>query len=394
MADADVAAAAGLLSDLVAIDSQNPSLASGRGGERAIAQFCVEWLLARGVEAWVDEVAADRCNAVARVSGGAGLTVALCAHLDTVAVADAPDASLTPRTDGDRLFGRGAYDMKGSVAAILMALAELSRQPPTGTVVAALVADEEFASMGAADFVRRYPVDACIVTEPSEGALILAHKGFVWVEVETAGVAAHGSRWEEGRSAVGAMARIAAALEAYDAGVLRQRVHPLAGPASLHCAMISGGTGWSTYSDRCTLRVERRTLPGETPQQVLDEVAAVIEAAGERATLREVLSRSPLECAADSAVANAVRAAVAESSGTVPPDGGVAYWMDAAIFADAGATTVNYGPSGGGAHAATEWVDLRSVVHCRDVLVGAARHYCAPQGGAVAHPDHEPGEHA
>ncbi|HEX6134250.1 MAG TPA: M20/M25/M40 family metallo-hydrolase, partial [Longimicrobiales bacterium] len=278
-----------LLLDLIRIDSQNPQLVPGAPGEREVAEYCVSWLQRHGVESWVDEVEPDRCNAIARVRGAARPTLALCAHLDTVSVAGMTEPGLEPRMEDGRMFGRGAYDMKSGVAAIMVALAELARNPPPLTVLAALVCDEEYASIGAADFVRRYPCDACIVTEPSEGRLILAHKGFVWAELETSGVAAHGSRWEEGVSAVAAMGRIVAALDEYDRTVLRDRTHPLLGPASLHCAMIEGGAGWSTYAPACTLRVERRTLPGETPATVLEELRGIVQRAGERADVREVL---------------------------------------------------------------------------------------------------------
>jgi acetylornithine deacetylase len=365
-----------LLAQLVSIDSQNPELVPGAAGERPIAEFCVDWLTSAGVEAWVDEVRDGRCNAVARVSGGPGPTVALCAHLDTVSAEGVANA-FEPRVENGRLYGRGAYDMKGGVAAVMAAMDALARRPPGGTVLAALVADEEYASVGAADFVDRYAVDACIVTEPSEGRLILAHKGFVWLELETAGVPAHGSRWEDGASAIASMARVIAALAEHDVSVLRQRTHPLLGPASLHCSMIEGGTGWSTYAGSCVARIERRTLPGETQAQVMGEISAVAAAAGEEVRVREVLVRSPLECPADSAIADAVRQAAKELTGTAPETAGVAYWMDAAIFADAGAATVNYGPGGGGAHAEVEWVELDSVVRCARVLENAVHRYCA-----------------
>ncbi|CAN5634301.1 ArgE/DapE family deacylase [soil metagenome] len=371
-----------LLAELIGLDSQNPELVPGAPGEARIAAHCVEWLQSRGVEAWVEEAGPGRCNAVARVSGGPGPTLALCAHLDTVSIEGMVDP-LTPRVEDGRMYGRGAYDMKAGVAAIMATLAELATSPPAGTVLAALVADEEYASAGAMDFVARYPVDACIVTEPSEERLILAHKGFVWAELETDGIAAHGSRWEEGRSAIGRMGRIIAALEAFDSDVLRRRTHPLLGPASLHCAMIAGGDGWSTYAPHCTLSVERRTLPGELPAAVTAELVQVIADAGETARVRLVLDRPPLECAPDSAIATAVRQAAARVTRTATEDAGVAYWMDAAIFAGAGAATVNYGPAGGGAHGAVEWVDLDSVVRCRDVLTYAVRSFCSSVAPAV-----------
>lgn len=367
-----------LLEELVRIDSRNPDLVPGAPGERIIAEFCVHWLQSRGIDAWIDEVKPGRCNAVGRIGGGAGPTLTLCAHLDTVSIAGMERNGLAPYSESGRLYGRGAYDMKSGVAAIMAALADLAENPPPGTVMAALVCDEEFASIGAADFVSRYRSDACIVTEPSELQLIVAHKGFVWAEIETQGVAAHGSRWQDGASAIAAMGRIVAALDDFDRTVLRtRRHHPLLGPASMHCAMIHGGDGWSTYAPSCVLRVERRTLPGETPALVLDELRDIVARARAEADVREVLSRSPLEAAADSRIAASVREAAEDVMGRAPQGAGVAYWMDAAIFADAGADTVDFGPAGAGAHAAVEWVDVSSVETTRAVLAGAARRYFA-----------------
>lgn len=366
-----------LLSELVRIDSQNPDLVPGAPGERAVAEFCVRWLSERGVEAWIDEVQPGRCNAIARLRGGDGPTLTMCAHLDTVSIDGMEEHGLEPRVNGGRMYGRGTYDMKGGAAAIMMALVELARKPPPGTMLAALVCDEEYASIGAADFVQRYHSDACIVTEPSNRDLILAHKGFVWAEIETAGVPAHGSRWQDGVSAVARMGRIIAALDEFDRTVLRERTHPLLGPASMHCAMVSGGDGWSTYAPACTLRVERRTLPGESPAAVLSELRRIIAGAGEEAEVREALSRSPLECPADTTIAQAVHEAILADTGAAPRTAGVAYWMDAAIFAEAGAATVDYGPDGAGAHAAVEWVDLESVAQCARVLISSATRFFA-----------------
>ncbi|MBR9989927.1 MAG: M20/M25/M40 family metallo-hydrolase [Gemmatimonadetes bacterium] len=364
-----------LLGDLVRIDSQNPDLVPGAPGERAIAEFCVRWFAAHGIDAWVDEVKPGRCNAVARVRGGDGPTLTLCAHLDTVSIDGMTAHGLEPRIEDGRMYGRGTYDMKGAVAAIMVALVEVAKDPPAGTVLAALVCDEEFASIGAGDFVQRYHSDACIVTEPGDGRLIVAHKGFVWAEIGTSGVAAHGSRWEDGVSAIARMGRIIAALDHFDRTVLREHTHPLLGPASMHCAMVTGGDGWSTYAPHCTLRVERRTLPGESAASVLKELRRIIDTAGEQAEVREVMSRSPLECPPESVIARSVIDSVTTATGDAPEIAGVAYWMDAAIFADAGAETVDYGPTGAGAHGAVEWVDLESVARCAGVLTGSVTRY-------------------
>jgi acetylornithine deacetylase len=206
--------------------------------------------------------------------------------------------------------------------------------------------------------------------------LILAHKGFVWAEIVTSGRAAHGSRWDLGVSAIAKMGRIIAALERFDQQQLRSRTHPLAGAASQHCSLIEGGTGLSTYAEECTLKIERRTLPGETAEQVMAELNEVIRCAGEEANVRLLLAQPPLTCSEDSNIATCVREAATSVTGQAPEVAGVSYWMDAALFAAAGIPTVNYGPSGEGAHAAVEWVDLDSVVCCAKVLVKAAWAFC------------------
>lgn len=362
---------------LVRVPSVNPSLAPDEGhGEAAVAAAAAEWMTARGVEAWTETIEPGRVNAVAQVGEGDGPTLVLCAHLDTVATAGMTIPPFDPALRDGRVYGRGSYDMKGSAGAIMSALVALGSRHLRGRVIAALVADEEHASIGAMDFVRRHPADACIVTEPSEGQLILAHKGFVWAEIVTRGHAAHGSRWDLGVSAIGRMARIVTALEAFDRDELRRRSHPLVGPASMHCALIEGGAGLSTYAPDCRLKIERRTIPGETPEAVERELSEIVQRSGEDATVTRFFDRPPLVCDRNEPIVACVRDAVAHVAGSEPIEAGVAFWMDAAIFAQAGVPTVNYGPSGEGAHADVEWVDLASVVDCARVLVRAAEKFC------------------
>jgi len=366
-----------ILQSLIATPSVNPTLAPDEGaGEEAIARVAREWLAERGVKAWVEEVAPRRANCVAEVGVGKAPSIVFCAHLDTVSTVGMTIPPFEGRVEGNRVYGRGSYDMKGSAAAILCAAAALARESFPGRVLVALVADEEYASMGAQDFLKRHKADACVLTEPSEGRLILAHKGFIWVEITTKGRAAHGSRWDLGVSAIGKMGRIIAALERFDEQELRKRTHPLVGPASQHCSLIQGGSGLSTYAEKCTMKLERRTLPGEEPATVLKELEAVIRSAGEEAEVRLLLTQPPLSCEANSRIAASVREAATAVTGRGPEVAGVSYWMDAALFAAAGIPTVNYGPGGEGAHAAVEWVDLDSVVACAKVLVETARRFC------------------
>ncbi len=366
---------------LVSTPSVNPDLApEENSNEEMIARAAAGWLEARGVRAWVDEVKPGRCNAVARIGEGDPVLV-LCGHLDTVATTGMTIPPFDPRIEGNRLYGRGAYDMKGGVASILGALAALADTQLRGSVMAALVCDEEYASIGADDFVARYRADACILTEPALGgpsSLVLAHKGFVWAELTTRGFATHGSRWDLGVSAIGKMGRIVSALEAFDREVLRKRTHPLVGPASMHCATITGGSGWSTYAAECKLQIERRTIPGESPEQALQELGDVVAAAGEEADVRLVFERAPMTCTPDSPLAQCARRALQRATGQAPADAGVAYWMDAAVFDQAGVPTLNFGSDGAGAHEAIEWVDIDTVTQVANALVYATLDFLSP----------------
>jgi len=366
-----------ILQELIRTPSVNPSLSLDEAhGEEAIAKVAQNWLIANGVKSWPEEAAPRRPNVVAEVGKGSGTTLVFCAHLDTVGTTGMTIAPFEPRQEANRVYGRGSYDMKGSAAAVMSAAAALVREDFPGRVLVALVADEEYASIGAQDFVKRHKADACVLTEPSEGRLILGHKGFVWADIVAKGRAAHGSRWDLGVSAIAKMGRIIAGLDRFDHEELRIRTHPLLGPASQHCSLIQGGSGLSTYAEECTLKVERRTLPGETPEQVMEELEAVIRSTGEQAQVRLLLDRPPLSCDADAKIVTSLREAVTSVTGQTPEVAGVGYWMDAALFAAAGISTVNYGPSGAGAHEVVEWVDLDSVVICAQVLIKTAWNFC------------------
>jgi acetylornithine deacetylase len=372
----DPAAVLETLQLLIATPSVNPTLAPSEGkDESAIAEVIRIWFSEHGVDSWLEEAAPGRPNTVARTGTGSSPTLVLCAHIDTVSTEGMTIPPFDPRVEGNRVYGRGSYDMKGGAAAILCAMAKLAQENLNGTVLAALVVDEEYASLGSQHFVANHKADACIVTEPSEGRLILGHKGFIWARVITEGHAAHGSRWDIGVSAIARMGRIVAALDEFDRTTLRARTHPLLGPASQHCATIKGGAGLSTYAPSCTLEVERRTLPGETPAQVLDELRGVIAAVREEATVTLLLDRPPLVCPREARIAQCVRDAATQLHGCAPEESGVAFWMDAALFAAAGIETVNYGATGAGAHEAVEWADLDSVVACANILTGAARQF-------------------
>jgi acetylornithine deacetylase len=370
-----------LTSRLVAIASVNPSLVPGGAGEAEIARFVARWATDAGLEARILEATPGRPSVIVRSPGtGGGRTLLLCAHLDTVGVEGMPDPH-TPRVEGDRLYGRGAYDMKASLAASLLACREAAHAGLSGDVVVAAVADEEHSSIGIQEALRSVTADAAIVTEPTELELIVAHKGFLWIEIEVTGRAAHGSRPELGIDAIVKSGPILTGLGELDAK-LGDRTHHRLGRGSIHASLIEGGAELSTYPGTCTLSIERRTLPGETQQSVEDEIEALLNRCREadpelQVAQRTLLVRGPFEVPEDSEVVREVREAATEVLAAPPAVNGVPYWADAAFIAAAGVPTVMFGPSGAGAHAMEEWVSISDTEAVTRILVAVARRICA-----------------
>ncbi len=372
------------LAALVRINSVNPGTEAGGPGEAEVAAYTATWLEAHGLEVERHEPEPGRISVVGRLRGsGGGRSLMLNAHSDTVGVSGMADPFGASVRDG-RLYGRGAYDMKGSLAACMTAAAALAAAGRSlrGDVVVAAVADEEDASIGTRDIAAKYPVDAAIVTEPTALDICLAHKGFVWLEVVTRGRAAHGSRYDLGVDANLRMGRVLHELETHERELRARPSHSLVGTASLHAALLEGGSGPSTYAARCRLQIERRTLPGESQAGVVAEIGSRLERLRERdptfdVELRTLLVREPFEVAPTAEIVRQVAACVRQVTGRAPRFTGEWPWMDSALLAAAGVECVVLGPAGAGAHSNQEWVDLESVYQLGDVLIEIARRYCA-----------------
>ncbi len=381
----------GTLQDLVRINSINPALESGGPGEAAIAAYVAGALKASGLEVATHEPEPGRVSVVGRLDGKGGdrgkggkggRSLMLNAHMDTVGVAGMPEPFSGAVREG-KLYGRGSYDMKGSLAACLGAAKALAGAgaPFAGSLLVAGVADEENASLGTADLVGRYRVDGAIVTEPTHLEVCLAHKGFAWIEVVTEGRAAHGSRPDLGLDANMAMGKFLARLAGLEKELRGRKPHPLVGPPSLHAGVLQGGTAPSVYAASSKLTIERRMIPGETEPPVVKEIDRIIrelsrEDPSFHATRRVTLAREPFEVRRDAAVVRAVARAVEAEWGAPARYGGQTPWMDSALLAAAGVETVVIGPTGAGAHAAEEWVEVESVVQLANVLVRAVIEYC------------------
>jgi len=355
-----------LAASLVTTESVNPSLDPAGSGERPAVRVVARWAESQGLRVEVDELTADRANVLVRGGRGGGPTVMLLGHLDTVGGAAMADPFAATIGEG-RLHGRGAYDMKGAVAAALVAARDLDRAGLDGTVVVACTADEEYASIGAERLVARGPrPDHVIVCEPTDERLCVAHRGFAGFEIEVRGRAAHGSRPDLGIDAIAAAGVVLTRLDALSRDLLGRDPHPLLGTPSAHASLIAGGQEFSSYPERCLLQGERRTLPGESDGAIAAEVAEL--SAGIDAGTRLVFSRPPLETDPSAEVARAV----ARAAGTTSFDG-VPFWTDGALFGAAGVPTVVFGPRGAGAHAAEEWVEIESLARCARVYADAVR---------------------
>jgi len=372
---------ASLLGELVAIDSINPDLVPGGAGEAAIARFVANWLERAGLHVEIDEPVPGRPSVVAIAHGtGGGQSLMLNAHMDTVGVAGM-ERPHDPVVQDNRLYGRGAFDMKGGLAAIMFAAAVSKKQQLRGDVILTAVSDEEYASIGTASIVKRWHADAAIVTEPTGLEICIAHKGFIWLEIETRGIAAHGSLPDLGVDAIVKMGKVLVGLEELDRSLRSAPSHRLLGSGSLHASLISGGQELSSYPERCVLSVERRTIPGETAQdvesqirQILDQLAA--SDAAFNAALRTTLLRPAFEVSQNEPIVQVVRRHAAAIPGQEPGIIGATAWMDSAILSAAGIPTVIFGPGGEGAHAVVEWVDLEQVQRCVEVLVASAEEFC------------------
>lgn len=384
-----------LLKQLITIDSINPSLVAGAAGEAAVARALAEELRAIGLTVELQEVAPGRPNVVGTLEGRApGRSLMYCGHIDTVGTSGMTRPFEPAERDG-RIYGRGSQDMKSGVSAMIGAARVIAESGglDTGRLVIACVVDEEHASIGADALVTRWRADGAVVTEPTDLAVAVAHKGFEWVEIETEGRAAHGSRPREGRDAIRLMGRVLGALDALDRDLQSRPPHALLGTASLHASVIAGGHELSSYPDRCHLQMERRTVPGEAPGVAGSEVEAILERLRRddpefKGASKMTFGRPPHELAPDHPLSLAMQEAhrtsaprhpstsAPEHPSTSAPVIGMSFWTDAAVLSEAGIPSILYGPAGAGLHSIEEWVDAQSVLTCRDALVSLAREWC------------------
>ena len=368
-----------ILFELIRIESVNPTLVSGGAGEQAIAEHLFSLLESEGIRSELQPVAPGRFNVLAAVQGSSpGPRVLLNGHLDTVSIAGMKQP-LVPVLSEGRVYGRGAQDMKGGVAAAVAALLALSRNRDDwkGEVVLAAVADEEDLSLGTIGFLEHWPQDRpfdfALVLEPTDLQVATAHKGFAWVEVTTCGKAAHGSRPADGVDAIRLMGQVLSHLDRLDQGLQRHPLHPLLGSGSLHASMIQGGRQWSSYPDRCRLKYERRTVPPETRETVETEFRQILQTCHDqdprfRGEASLVCAREPFEADPEQDVLQHFYRTARSQCPRHVRWGSVSFWTDAALLAAASIPTLVFGPRGAGLHSLEEYVVAEDLGHCAEII--------------------------
>ena len=375
-----------LLKELVSINSINPSLVKGAPGEKEIAEFIGNYMKDLGLDSRILEIEKNRYNSVGIIKGEGGegaQNLLLLGHMDTVGIDNMEIDPFTPNVKGKKLYGRGSFDMKSGIAAILASAKAIvdAGIHLKGDLILGLVADEEYASIGTDHLVKNLKADGAIMAEASNFMITIAHKGFVWAEINTKGVAAHGSDFQSGVDAITKMGKVLTEFEDLGSTKFKQMVHPLVGIPSMHASFISGGLGLSTYPDKCSLQLERRTIPGESLESVKEEIESIFQKLSEEDTKFSkeysiIFDRNPMEVSPKEKVVQALKKSVIDIVGKEPKYVGSGGWMDTQILTDAGIPAIAFGGSGQGAHGPVEYVKIDSMVKTAQVFERLIPEFC------------------
>ena len=368
---------------LVAIDSRNPALVPGGPGESGCAVLLAGVLREWGFDVELLEQVPGRPNLLARIGPRGASSLMFAGHLDVVGVEGMTHSPFAADVRDGRLYGRGSADMKGGIAAMCAAAATAVTSKSRKGIVIAVVVDEEYESLGMrALLASGIRAGAAVLTEPTRLAICPAHRGFVWMKVAIRGRAAHGSRYDIGVDAITHAGLLLAELDGLERTRDRGLRHHLLGRGSLHASTISGGTGMSTYPESCELAVERRTLPGETPEMALTEIAEAIGRVKERdprfeASVTLTTAQLPSEVDGEAPIVRELASAI-RAEGLASVVEGLSAWTDAALLNEAGIPAICFGPGDIGlAHSAEEWVALDEIEKAKKVLWRLASEWCS-----------------
>jgi acetylornithine deacetylase/succinyl-diaminopimelate desuccinylase family protein/diaminopropionate ammonia-lyase family len=370
---------------LTRINSSNPDLSEAAGaGETAIANYINAWLQHRGMEAHWVEAQPGRPSVVGVLRGsGSGKKLMINGHIDTVSLSTYTSGDpLSGKLKDDRIYGRGCLDMKAGVAAGMAAMAKIasSNSRPSGDVILAAVSDEEHLSKGTEAVLKAgWKADAALVIEPTLQSVVTSHRGFVWFEIDILGVAAHGSLPEEGVDAILLAGYLQTALLDY---AKTMPSDPRLGQASLHGGLIVGGEEPSSYPAMCTITIEFRTVPAQSPESITADLVELLSKIASKVPdfkynkPRLTFSRPPSSLADDNAFVQCFVSSVSKTLGYAPSPAGKAFWCDAGLLNQAGIPSIVYGPKGEGLHAKEEWVSASSIREVTKVLEIVIHDFC------------------
>ncbi|HVU09365.1 MAG TPA: M20 family metallopeptidase [Verrucomicrobiae bacterium] len=361
-----------LLAELIALPSVNPAFLPPRhpnAGEKNVADFLATVAAQSSLEVEFQKVLPNRCNLIARLlpKNKIRRTILLAPHLDTVG---ADGTKFIPQRKNGRLYGRGACDTKGSVAAMLSALIELAEsknRPRETEIVFAGLIDEEHTQAGSRALAKNFKADLAIVGEPTKLQVVTAHKGSLWLELETRGKAAHGATPQLGKNAILEMAKIVTALETDYAARLRKRKHKLLGVATVNVGTISGGAQPNIVPDFCKIAIDRRTLSGETNVSVQREIKEFLHAKNLSARIadKKLAPALPLETNHKLPLVQKFMNRVGQTKPV-----GVDFFCDAAVLSAGGIPSVVFGPGNiAQAHTADEWISLSELERGKNLLL-------------------------
>jgi len=367
-----------LAKDLISLESH--SHAPGR--EQLCAEYGLQWLRRHGVAchlAWVED---GRPNLMARVGAPGGRRLMLNGHLDTIGGAGMDFPAFEPFVEAGRLYGRGACDMKGPLAAMMAAMVDLQDRELGGEVLFAGVIGEEERSEGTEALLRAgEAADFCMVGEPSDLQIHLGHRGLEWLEIRFHGVAAHSGAAERGHSAITAATTFVELTERHLRPRIEARRHPVLGASAINWGVIQGGHQPSVVAPDCTVQLDRRWIPGESIASLVGELEEMLEVSlrlhpGVRGEVRRMpsgmltLDHVPTYVPAEHPGVRALAAAIRQETGEQPAYGRFPAWTDASLLHSYGnIPSVVFGPGSiDKAHSADEYVPL-------DALFSAARIY-------------------
>ena len=373
-----------LLKSLVRINSVNSTLVEGAPGEAEIAEYIASYMQGIGLETKLEEVKSGRPNVVGTLKGvGGGPTLLFNGHMDTVGIDYMEIDPLDPIVKNGKLYGRGANDMKGGLAAILAATKSLvdSGVEIKGDLIVAGVCDEEYGSIGTERLMEEVRADAAVIGEPTGLQILIAHKGFAWIDVETRGITAHGSRPEIGVDAIAKMGKVLVEIERLQEEVLTRKRHELVGSPSIHASTIKGGRELSTYPDQCKLQIERRLIPSEDAKVVNAEMETLLATISESDPKFDgghqiTFIRGPMEVSPDEEICKVLNRSALDITGKEPSFVGGSGWLDTEVIWKRRIPAVAFGPRGEGSHAAVEYVDLTSVIDVSEILKLTTIRFC------------------